>query len=108
MEKEKWIEATLRSADGMSRAEAPDIIASVQARIGGRQVTMTVTSGTLWRIAASVALLVALNITTLISSGPSHHEGNASSSEALLGLTNIAGSHADVGELFFGNEVTAP
>lgn len=101
MEREKWIEATLHSADSMSRVGAPDLVASVYARIGGRQVTMTVTTGTLWRIAASIILLIGLNITTLVS----HHAigGGAphTASEALLGS---GGSQADMGELFFGSE----
>lgn len=106
MNKEKWIEATLHSADSMDRAKAPDLVARVEARLGSRQVTMTISTGTLWRIAASVALLIALNIATLTSHPDtgSAHTGHMHGPEALFGLPGTS-HQADIGDLFFGSEM---
>ncbi len=102
MNREKWIEATLRSADSMSRAEAPDILARVEARIGGREVSMTISASGMWRIAASVVLLVALNVTTLISHKPSRDQ-HKENPENILGISRDNAMN-DAGTLFFGTE----
>lgn len=104
MEKEEWIGNVLNSLDGITRAEAPDILAQVEAHIGSRQVTLTISSGTLWRIAASVVLLVALNITILLRYHQAHAPGHSEDAEALFGLGQAAASHTDIGTLFFGPE----
>lgn len=103
MNKEKWIQAALLSADSMDRAEAPDILARVEARIGGRQVTMTISRGGMWRIAASVAFLIALNVTTLISYKPAQ-ERHSRHNESIMGLAGSDANMNDISTLFFGTE----
>ncbi|MBS1622571.1 MAG: hypothetical protein JSS76_13550 [Bacteroidetes bacterium] len=106
MDKEKWIETTLHSADGMNRAQAPDVLARVEARIGSRHIGMTISTGALYRIAASVVMLVALNVAALSR----HHTAQdqrwsaPSGPWALFGLSATTSQQTDIGDLFFGNE----
>ena len=101
MDKDKWIEAVLQSADGMSRAEAPDMLTRMEARIGGRRIELTISTTSLWAIAASVALLVALNITTILHTAPARYEGG--DMMALMGLDK-ASVQTDIGAIFLGSE----
>jgi hypothetical protein len=64
MEKDKWIEEVLASTDGISRAEVDGIAAHVieQAMNPRRSV---VSDSFVWRMAASVALLLMINVVTI-------------------------------------------
>ena len=68
-EKQKWVEDVLNSTDGVVRANAPDITGAVFARLdkaGEYTISLTsVDNSLIWRIAASVALLLLLNVVTL-------------------------------------------
>lgn len=105
MDKDKWVEAVLHSADGMSRAEAPDMLTRMEARIGGRRIELTISTTRLWAIAAAVALLVALNITTILHTAPARYEGG--DMMALMGEDKAGTVQTDMGAVFFGSEAVS-
>ena len=101
--KNKWVEDVLGTADHIDRAGAPDMRDSILSRTGGRQIAMT---SVIWRIAASVILLVGLNITTIYvysSYSGSGHQGSSQDTASVFGLGSADGSQVDIGAVFFGN-----
>jgi|GEM_PF-6137216 len=70
-EKQKWVEDVLSSAEGVVRANAPDITDAVLSRIDtAGQYNIAPSSGDnsmIWRIAASVVFLLLLNVVTIYS-----------------------------------------
>jgi hypothetical protein len=100
-EKNKWIEDVLGSADHAVRASGPDM----SSRVMTRAISKPAPSGILWRVAASVALLVALNIGTMLVYGSYHsveHRDHPQDITSSLGL-GTADSQIDIGTVFFGN-----
>lgn len=80
-EKEIWIEEVMNSADTMQRVEASaHLFAGVRSRLNGKVVQLEqVSTRTVWLAAASIALLLALNISALsFSSSPKHNTGHSS------------------------------
>jgi hypothetical protein len=70
-EKQIWVEEVLNSADGAVRAQSSDMTDAVMSRLGtAREYTISPVSNDnslIWRIAASVALLLLLNVVTIYS-----------------------------------------
>jgi len=70
-EKQKWINEVLSSADGAVRAQTSDMTDAVMSRlsIAGEYTISPVSNDNslIWRIAASVALLLLLNVVTIYS-----------------------------------------
>jgi hypothetical protein len=69
-DKQKWIEEVLSSTDGAGRAPAPDMTDTALSRIGTANSTHIVhanNNSLIWRIAATVLLLLLLNALTLYS-----------------------------------------
>lgn len=63
MEKEQWIQTVLNSTNGMSAAMPnDDLLAKIQLKIKQQE---KVAPTTVWWIAASIAVLVTLNVTLL-------------------------------------------
>lgn len=63
MEKEKWIQTVINSTNGMTAVmPGDDLLAKIQLKIKQQQ---TVPPSTVWWIAASIAVLVTLNIALL-------------------------------------------
>ncbi|MCW3126775.1 MAG: hypothetical protein JWO03_2433 [Bacteroidetes bacterium] len=101
-EKNKWVDDVLSSADIISRAPSPDMTM----RMMSRTVSTRVNSPVIWRIAASVALLIALNISTLYLYNGHHsneHHGHSQDAASLFGLGSGDNNQADLGTVFFGN-----
>lgn len=81
MEKDKWIENVLNSANGITPvAPADDLFSKIQQRI--RQENK-VSPKTLWLVAASIIVLVMLNFSVLAS----RTKQKESSTEAYLEMT---------------------
>ena len=100
-EKDKWIEDVLSSADRVERIAGPDLTDRVMARSGSKPAS----SGIVLRIAASVALLVALNIGSMLIYSSYHsveHRDHPQDVASSLGLGG-ADSQIDIGTVFFGN-----
>ena len=104
IEKNKWVEDILGSAEGIARADAPDMSEHILARVGGRQVVMSTPSKAIWRIAASIILLIGLNVLTIYiySSGP-HQEEHMQNPGAIFGDGKGGGQTPNPGAVFFGN-----
>ena len=65
MEKQTWIENILNSTNGITQvAPSDDLFSKIRQRI---QLEAKVSSKTLWLVAASIAVLVLLNITVITS-----------------------------------------
>lgn len=101
-EKNKWIEDVLCSADRIERVAGPDLTARVMARSTSKPAS----SGIVLRIAASVALLIALNIGTMLAHSSYHSAGYHDHPQDLassLGLGGADSRQIDIGTVFFGN-----
>jgi hypothetical protein len=70
-EKQRWVEEVLSSADGAVRAQTSDMTNAVMSRLstaGEYKISAVSNDNSLvWRIAASVALLLLLNVVTIYS-----------------------------------------
>ena len=106
-EKEKWIEDVLSSTDGMRSADVPDMSDEIMSNIADGQNSRIgkADMGMIWRIAASVVLLLAINSLTVYScqnrmADMSHHRTQPDVS-AIFGLSQ--GSNGDPGAMIFGN-----
>jgi uncharacterized membrane protein YvbJ len=65
MERNNWIETILNSTNGIKSVEpSDDLFSKIQQRI---QNDNKVSSKTIWLVAASIAVLVLLNITIIIT-----------------------------------------
>ena len=106
-EKEKWIDEVLQSTEGMSRAHTPDMRDSILSHIDAadRRTISPASNVMVWRIAAAILLLVAINAISIYSyQSRSSHAQQAMNTRAVateLGLTSGAG--ADVGSIVFDN-----
>ncbi|KAB1157704.1 hypothetical protein [Flavobacterium luteum] len=66
METENWINEVLNSTNGMMKVEPNDsLFSKIQNRM---QLKNSVSSKTLWLVAASIAILLALNISAIVKS----------------------------------------
>ena len=95
-EKNKWIEDVLTSADSIQRTSSPDMAGQVLSRAATKPAAPIV-----WRIAASVALLITLNVGTLLFHSLSHPDGTPSHQPSMLIDLGVS-DQEDVGTLFFG------
>lgn len=81
MERNNWIETILNSTNGITPvAPSDDLFSKIQQRI---QQDNKVSSKTLWLVAASIAVLVVLNITVITTKSKS----NKNSTTAYLEMT---------------------
>ena len=108
MPKEQWVEQALSSLDGLSRAKSPDMLEAVEAGINApkTRILSSGDSSLVWKIAASVALILVLNTITIV--GVSHRmaqmEKHAEVQEAaaVFGMGQVS-QGADPGSVIFGN-----
>ncbi len=85
MEKEQWIQTVLNSTNGMSAAmPSDDLLAKIQLKIKQRE---KVAPTTVWWIAASIAVLVTLNV-TLLQKAKTKDNSNSSYLEHTLNQSN--------------------
>ena len=107
-DKNKWVEEVMQSANGISRAKAPEIIETVLSKIGTKgdyRINLPANDNTLiWRIAASIVFLLMLNAVTIYSYQnsmlKSQRQMQVSAAGSELGLGS--GSSVDAGTLIFG------
>ena len=68
-QREKWIQETLNSVDNIKRAEASEeLYDNIMQRLQKRDVKIiSLQSKTVWRVAASIAILIGINVITLLS-----------------------------------------
>ncbi len=86
MEKENWIENILNSTDGITQVTPSDALFSkIKQRI---QPQNRVSSKTLWLVAASVAVLVMLNVTLISSKSNSKKNSTTAYLENTLNKSN--------------------
>ena len=64
--REKWIEAVLNSADKLERSSFPTVAKQVLVRVRSHSMS-PVSPAIVWRMAASVLVLLALNIAVVYS-----------------------------------------
>jgi hypothetical protein len=71
--KEAWIEETMNALDGIARAESnPSFREKTMQGLRQNQTEMMkIQPGLIWKLAACIAILVTINIFTLISINPS-------------------------------------
>jgi uncharacterized membrane protein YvbJ len=85
MEKENWIQNVLNSTNGISSVEpADDLFSKIQHRIHNEKVP----SKTIWLVAASIAVLVMLNITAITSKSNSKKEATTAYLEMTVNKSN--------------------
>ncbi|TBX66992.1 hypothetical protein EZL74_10045 [Flavobacterium silvisoli] len=77
MEQHNWIEKVLNSTNGMKAVEpGDDLLYKIRQKINRPD---TVSPTTVWLVAASVAVLVILNITVMLSETETKTENSATS-----------------------------
>ena len=83
--KEQWIENTLNSIENMRRAETSSGLYEQLIANASQGVRLTpISNKTMWRVAAAIGLLIALNVFSLAkfnSTNDKHKQGNAFSQE---------------------------
>jgi uncharacterized membrane protein YvbJ len=85
MEKENWIENVLNSTNGITTVTpSDDLFSKIQQRIQETKVS----SKTLWLVAASIAVLVILNITVITSKSKSEKNATAAYLEMTVNKDN--------------------
>jgi len=106
-EKQKWVEDALRSIDGAASAKAPVIIDRVMSRIenvDSYSIAPASDNSLVWKIAASIALLLLLNGVTIYS-----YQGHMPGAEKKLNIQaeasdlGLGQSSNDPGAVIFGN-----
>jgi uncharacterized membrane protein YvbJ len=86
MEKDNWIETILNSTNGITQvAPSDDLFSKIQKRI---QSEATVSSKTVWLVAASIAVLVLLNITAISSKSKSTKHATTAYLEMTVNQSN--------------------
>jgi hypothetical protein len=71
MKKEIWIESVLESTNGMTKvAPSNDLFSKIQSKIKNQKVAPK----TIWMVAASIMVLVLLNITAIKTQNSSQQE----------------------------------
>jgi hypothetical protein len=107
-EKQKWIEDVLNSTDGMTGVSAPDMSTSVLSRINTFNTVPVIPmreGAFMWRMAASVAILLVLNAASIYTYhshiSKTHKEQQAQAAAVIFGMGQSAGS--DPGTAIFGN-----
>lgn len=84
MEREKFINEILNSVDGIAKATPNEVLFH---KIEQRIQETTVSPRTLWLVAASIAVLIAINL-LLISGKPSSGESEIASLEHSINKSN--------------------
>lgn len=86
MEKENWIENILNSTNGLTQVVPSDALLSrIQKRINQQS---TVSSKTVWLVAASIAVLVLINISVLKTKTTQKTTATTSYLESTLNQSN--------------------
>ena len=106
-EKERWVNEVLKSADGMVRAAAPDLS---EGFLTGVSISRHLSSGMairdssfIWRVAASVAILLVLNIASVYTY-QSHISKVRNEQQAQAAVVEFGlGQGSDAGSIILGN-----
>lgn len=86
MEKKDWIENILNSTNGItSVTPSGDLFSKIQQRIKQQD---TVSSKTLWLVAASIAILVLLNVSVISSKSTSKNDSTTHYLELTVNQNN--------------------
>ena len=86
MQKETWIENILNSTNGITPvAPSNDLFSKIQHRI---QQEAIVSPKTLWLVAASIAVLIMLNITIINSKSKSEKDSSTAYLEKTINKSN--------------------
>lgn len=86
MEKENWIEHILNSTNGITPVTPADnLLSKIQQRIKEQE---TVSHKTLWLVAASIAVLMLLNISVIDSKSKSKKEATTAYFEMTVNQSN--------------------
>ena len=86
MEKETWIKNILNSTNGITQITPGDnLLSKIQERIKQQE---TVSSKTLWLVAASIAVLVMLNISVINTKSKSKKDATTSYLEMTVNKSN--------------------
>lgn len=86
MEKETWIQNILNSTNGITQVNpTTDLFSKIQQRI---QLENKVSSKTLWLVAASIAVLVLLNVSIITSTSKSEKKSTTSYLEMTVNKSN--------------------
>ena len=107
MEKEKWIEDVLKSTENMKQISSPDMSRAILSRIAPpKKHSIGQNSSTMiWRIAASVTLLLMINALTLYSykthTISAIEQRPSTDAAVILGFSQ--NSNNDPGAAIFGN-----
>ena len=107
-EKQKWVDDVLNCTDGISPATTPDMSDTIMSSIltaDRYSIKPSNNASLVWRIAASVTLLLVINAVTIYSYQSNMKRSlqaqEASAASSVFGLgQSIAG---DPGSLIFGN-----
>jgi hypothetical protein len=107
IEKEKWVEDVLKSTDTIRQINTPDMSQSVMARIAAAKNYSIIqkNSSMIWRMAASVTLLLMINALTLYSykarTISAIQQRQSPDATVILGFSQ--NSNSDPGAAIFGN-----
>lgn len=86
MEKETWIESILNSTNGITQVvPSDDLFSKISQRI---QQEAKVSSKTVWLVAASIAVLIVLNITAIKSNSKSTKHSTTAYLEMTVNQSN--------------------
>ena len=104
-DRNKWIEEVLSSTDGMSPARTSDMTDSILARAGERRLSIEASSSMIWKIAASVVILVALNVSTLYIYNSYQQKSPPSESQSVASAFGLGSGDRQVDpmKIFFEN-----
>ena len=102
IEKNKWVEDALSIVDNISRAAAPDMAARVLLRAHKERINKEDSAKAIWRMAASVALLIGLNVGSLLVYNSYYHTVRSPQNVSFIFGVNEH-HETDPGSVFFGN-----
>ena len=86
MEKDNWIENVLNSTSGLTQVvPSDDLLTKIQQKIKQQN---TVSSKTVWLVAASIAVLVMINITVLKAKNKQNTKTTTTYLESTLNQSN--------------------
>ena len=86
MERNNWIENIINSTDGITQViPKDDLFSKIQQRI---QLESSVSSKTVWLVAASIAVLVLLNISAINSKSKSTKDSTTAYLESTVNQSN--------------------
>lgn len=102
MERNKWVEDVLSSADSISQASAPHMSARVLLKAQTERMNREDSAKAVRRMAASVALLIGLNVGSLLVYN-SYHPAERSPQNVSVIFGASDHHETDLGNIFFEN-----